>query len=259
MALVEISHAGAVMTITLNRPDRLNALDGAMAAELTAALVRATDPEVRAVVITGAGRGFCAGQDLGRLEDHTPLDALLREHYHPIVVQLRELEKPVIASVNGPAAGAGLSLALACDVRIAGASASFVPAYGKIGLAPGAGATWILRRLLGPARAFTWLATGSKLSAADARLWGIVAAVVPDKKLASKTAEVAAEYAALPTRAVWELKRLLDAAETDTFASHLDDVARAQGELGRTRDYIEGRTAFAEGRPPEFDGKPPSN
>ncbi len=258
MALVEISRADAVLTLTLNRPNRLNALDIAMADELNAALAVAADPAIRAVVITGAGRGFCAGQDLGRLEDHTPLDDLLREHYHPIVLLVRELEKPVIASVNGPAAGAGLSLALACDVRIAATSATFVPAYGKIALAPGAGATWFLRRTLGTARAFEWLATGTRLSAADARLWGLVTEVVPDKKLVSRTAELASQYAALPTRAVWELKRLLDAAEDTTFALHLDDVARAQGELGRTRDYIEGRTAFAEGREPAFDGQPAS-
>jgi 2-(1,2-epoxy-1,2-dihydrophenyl)acetyl-CoA isomerase len=255
MPSVEATRDGAVMTIALNRPDVLNALDAATHRELLAALHAARDPAVRAVVLTGVGRGFCVGQDLQEFSAGAgDVARSLRERFHPNVLAIRALEKPVIAAVNGPAAGAGMSLALACDVRIAAASASFVPAFVKIGLAPDTGGTWLARRLLGTARAFEWLTTGRKLGAEEARSLGLVSEVVPDAELAERAQEVAQLYAAMPTRAVWETKRLLDAAETSTFAEQLEHEATAQAELTRTHDFAEGVAAFLAKREAAFDG-----
>jgi 2-(1,2-epoxy-1,2-dihydrophenyl)acetyl-CoA isomerase len=255
MAEVEITRDGAVLTITLNRPEVLNALTKAVHDGIHAGLERAKDPSVRAVVITGAGRGFCVGQDLqefsrgaGTVADN------LRENYHRTVLAIRSLEKPVIASVNGPAAGAGMSLALACDARIASDAASFVPAFINIGLVPDSGGTWLVRRLLGAARAFEWLTTGRRLSAGEAREWGLVSEVVPAEELAQRTKEVADLFAAMPTRAVWETKRLLDAAETSSFAEQLELEAATQAELTRSADFREGVAAFLEKRDAAFTG-----
>src|SRR5947209_2326957 len=203
MAEVETSRAGAVLTITLNRPDVLNAFNAELHRALAAALKDARDEEVRAVVVTGAGRGFCVGQDLTEFRE-APGDIgdRLRAGYHPTILAIRSLEKPVLAAVNGPAAGAGLSLALACDLRVAADSASFVPAFVSIGLVPDSGGTFLTRRLLGYARAFEWLATGRKLTAAEAHAWGLVSEVVEADRLVERTAALAAELAALPTRAI---------------------------------------------------------
>jgi len=255
VAEVEVNREGAVLTITLNRPDVLNALNKAVHDQLHAALGRAADPEIRAVVITGAGRGFCVGQDLqdfsagaGSIADN------LRENYHETVLAIRALQKPVIAAVNGPAAGAGMSLALACDVRVASDAASFVPAFIKIGLVPDSGGTWLVRRVLGTARAFEWLTTGRKLSADEARQWGMVSEVTTAEELPARAHEIARLYAAMPTRAVWETKRLLDAAETSTFAEQLELEAVTQAELTRTPDFAEGVAAFLGKRDAEFTG-----
>src|SRR3954452_5375708 len=188
MAEVETTRDGAVLTITLNRPDVLNAFNAAMHEALAAALEDATDAAVRAVVLTGAGRGFCVGQDLTEFrESPGDIGERLRGHYHPNVLAIRRLENPVIAAVNGAAAGAGLSIACACDLRIAADSATFVPAFINIGLVPDSGGTYFIPRILGPARAFEWLASGKKLTAAEAHAWGLVSEVV--------------ETAALPARA----------------------------------------------------------
>jgi 2-(1,2-epoxy-1,2-dihydrophenyl)acetyl-CoA isomerase len=252
---VEITRDGAVLTITLNRPDVLNALNRAVHAGIYAGLEQAKDPSVRAVVITGAGRGFCVGQDLQEFSSGAgDVADNLRENYHRNVLAIRALEKPVIAAVNGPAAGAGMSLALACDVRIASESASFVPAFINIGLVPDSGGTWLVRRVLGTARAFEWLATGRRLPADEARQWGVVSEVVPADELAARTKEVADLFAAMPTRAVWETKHLLDAAETSTFEQQLELEATTQAELTQTSDFREGVAAFLEKREPEFTG-----
>ena len=255
MPEVEITRDGAVLTITLNRLDVLNALNKAMHDGIYEGLERAKDPSVRAVVITGAGRGFCVGQDLqefssgaGGVADN------LRANYHRTVLAIRALEKPVIAAVNGPAAGAGMSLAFACDVRIASDAASFVPAFVNIGLVPDSGGTWLVRRVLGTARAFEWLATGRKLPADEAKQWGIVSEVVPAAELAARTKEVAELFAGMPTRAVWETKHLLDAAETSTFEEQLELEATTQAELTQTFDFREGVAAFLEKREPGFTG-----
>ena len=259
MADVEVTRDGAVLTITLNRPDVLNALNRSVHRGIHAALQEAgRDPAVRAVVITGAGRGFCVGQDLQEFSSGAgDVAQNLRDNYHRNVLAIRALEKPVIAAVNGAAAGAGMSLALACDVRIAAQSASFVPAFIKIGLVPDSGGTWLVRRLLGAARAFEWLTTGRRLSAGEARDWGLVSEVVADEELAARMHEVAQLYAAMPTRAVWETKRLLDAAETESFAGQLELEATTQAELTQTPDFREGVAAFLEKREAAFTGAEP--
>jgi 2-(1,2-epoxy-1,2-dihydrophenyl)acetyl-CoA isomerase len=252
---VEITRDGSVLTITLNRPDVLNALNKSVHDGIYAGLEQAKDPSVRVVVITGAGRGFCVGQDLqefssgaGNVADN------LRENYNRNVLAIRALEKPVIAAVNGPAAGAGVSLAFACDVRIASDAASFVPAFVNIGLVPDSGGTWLVRRVVGTARAFEWLSTGRRLPADEARQWGVVSEVVPAAELAERTKEVAELFAAMPTRSVWETKRLLDAAETATFEEQLELEATTQAELTQTFDFGEGVAAFLEKREPAFTG-----
>src|SRR4051812_29807204 len=255
VAEVEVTRDGPVLTITLNRPDVLNALNKAVHDQLHAALREAADPAVRAVVITGAGRGFCVGQDLQDFSEGAGSVAdNLRANYHETVRAIRALEKPVIAAVNGPAAGAGMSLALACDLRVASDVASFVPAFIKIGLVPDSGGTWFVRRVLGTARAFEWLATGRRLPAEEARQWGVVSEVVPADELAARAHEGAELFAALPTRAIWHTKRLLDAAETSTLDEQLEREATTQAELTRTPDFFEGVAAFREKRDAAFTG-----
>jgi len=253
---VEASHDGAVRTITLNRPDVLNAFNGAMHAALAVAIKDARSPEVRAVVITGAGRGFCVGQDLTEFREAPgDIGERLRGSYHPNILAIRALEKPVVAAVNGPAAGAGLSLACACDLRIAADSATFVPAFINIGLVPDSGGTFFVRRLLGYARAFEWLSSGRRLSAAEAHGWGLVSEVVPADELAGRAAELAGELAAMPTAAIGMTKRLLDNAETATLEEQLEREAQLQTAATRSEDFREGVAAFLEKRPPRFAGR----
>jgi 2-(1,2-epoxy-1,2-dihydrophenyl)acetyl-CoA isomerase len=255
MADVEITREGSVLTITLNRPDVLNALNRSVHAGIYEGLRRAEDPAVRAVVITGAGRGFCVGQDLQEFGSGAgDVAQNLRENYHRNVLAIRALGKPVIAAVNGPAAGAGMSLALACDARIAADAASFVPAFINIGLVPDSGGTWLVRRLLGSARAFEWLSTGRRLGADEARDWGLVNEVVPADELMERANEVAEIFAAMPTVAVGHTKRLLDAAETNTFEQQLELEAVTQAELVGSPDFKEGVAAFLEKREPRFTG-----
>ena len=255
MAEVETSREGAVLTITLNRPDVLNAFNTDMHKVLAAALKEARSPDVRAVVITGAGRGFCVGQDLTEFREASgDIGSRLRGTYHLNVLAIRALEKPVIAAVNGAAAGAGVSFACACDLRIAADSASFVPAFINIGLVPDSGGSYFVTRILGPARAFEWLASGRKLSAAEAHAWGLVSEVVEPEALAARAAEVAAELAALPTRAVGMTKRLIDHAPNATLEQQLEREAELQTAATQTEDFKEGVAAFLEKRPPQFRG-----
>jgi 2-(1,2-epoxy-1,2-dihydrophenyl)acetyl-CoA isomerase len=255
MPEVETSRDGAVLTITLNRPDVLNAFNADMHRALAAALKEARGSDVRAVVLTGAGRGFCVGQDLTEFREAPgDIGRRLRETYHPSVLAIRALEKPVIAAVNGAAAGAGLSFACACDLRIAADSAAFVPAFIGIGLVPDSGGTYFVSRLLGPARAFEWLASGRKLTAAEAHAWGLVSEVVEPDALIARAAEVAARFAAMPTRGVGMTKRLIDHAANATLEEQLEREAQMQTAATQTADFREGVAAFLEKRPPEFRG-----
>ncbi len=256
MAEVETSRDGAVLTITLNRPEVFNAFNAALHARLADALGDAADLDVRAVVITGAGRGFCAGQDLTEFSEVAgDIRERLESTYHPNIRAIRALEKPVIAAVNGPTAGAGLSLAAACDLRVAADAASFVPGFVGIGLVPDSGGSYFIQRLLGTARAFEWMTTNRKLSAAEAHAWGLVNEVVEADGLLGHVAELARVYASLPTKAIGMTKRLFDHAVTATLEAQLELEAELQHELARTRDFAEGAAAFVEKRPPAFEGE----
>ena len=256
MAEVERSRDGAVLTITLNRPDVLNALNTATHAALGEALKESRDPEVRAVVVTGAGRGFCVGQDLTEFQEAAgDIAERLRTTYHPNVRAIRQLEKPVIAAVNGAAAGAGLSLACACDIRIAADAATFVPAFINIGLVPDSGGSYFIARLLGPARAFEWMSSGRRLTAAEAHAWGLVSQVVDADALVGRVAELAAQLAELPTRGIGMTKRLFDGALTATLEDQLEREAQLQAAATKTDDFREGVSAFLDKRPPKFSGR----
>ena len=257
MAEIETARDGAVLTITLNRPDVLNALNASMHAALGTALKEASrDDGVRAVVLTGAGRGFCVGQDLSEFRDAAgDIGERLRSTYHPNVLAIRRLAKPVIAAVNGPAAGAGLSFACACDVRIAAGSASFVPAFVNVGLVPDSGGSFFVGRLLGPARAFEWMSSGRRLSAAEALEWGLVSEVVEAGALAERAAERAGELAAMPTAAIGMTKRLFDRAPASALEEQLEWEAQLQTAATETEDFREGVAAFLEKRDPKFTGR----
>ena len=255
MAEVETSRDGGVLTITLNRPDVLNAFNASMHEALAAALGEAEDASVRAVVLTGAGRGFCVGQDLTEFRDAAgDIGSRLRDNYHPNILAIRALEKPVIAAVNGAAAGAGLSFACACDIRIASDAASFVPAFINVGLVPDSGGTFFIVELLGYARAFEWMTSGRKLSALEANEWGLVLEVVDGDGLAGRAAEVAAHYASMPTRGVGMTKRLFSEAARNRLEQQLELEAELQTAATQTNDFREGVAAFLEKRKPEFSG-----
>jgi 2-(1,2-epoxy-1,2-dihydrophenyl)acetyl-CoA isomerase len=256
VAEVETHRDEGVLTITLNRPEVLNAFNPPMQEAFRAALKEARGGDVRAVVLTGAGRGFCVGQDLNEFKDEAgDIAKRLRTTFNPSVVALRSLEKPVIGAINGAAAGAGLALACACDLRLAASSATFVPAFINVGLVPDTGASYFICRILGYARAFEWLCSGRRLSAADAHAWGVVAEVVDDDRLAARSAEVAASFAALPTAAIGMTKRLLERSAFTTLAEQLELEAQLQAAAAASEDFREGVAAFLEKREPRFSGR----
>jgi 2-(1,2-epoxy-1,2-dihydrophenyl)acetyl-CoA isomerase len=246
---------GGVMTITLNRPEVFNAFNAALHAALHDALGAAAAPDVRALVITGAGRGFCAGQDLKEFQEMPEsIQDRLERTYHPNIRAIRALEKPVIAAVNGPCAGAGLSLAAACDIRIAADAATFVPGFIGIGLVPDSGGSWFIHRLLGFARAFEWMTSNRKLTAAEAHAWGLVSEVVDGDGLPVRAAALAGAYAGLPTRGIGLTKRLFEHAYDASLEQQLALEAELQQEATGTADFAEGVQAFLEKRPPRFSG-----
>ncbi|CAN5494976.1 2-(1,2-epoxy-1,2-dihydrophenyl)acetyl-CoA isomerase PaaG [soil metagenome] len=246
----------AVATITLNRPDALNALNAAMRRELGAALkAAARDATVRAVVLTGAGRGFCAGADLRGGSGERDFRRVITTEYNPLIEAIRTLPKPVIASVNGVAAGAGMSLALAADLVIAAEDARFVPAFNRIGLVPDSGLTRTVVRAVGRHRAFEILMGERQLSAAEAQDAGLVAAVVPADSLADATRELAQRLASGPTRGFALTKRLLNLGEDASLSDSLAAEAGLQEIAGRSEDHAEGVAAFAEKRDPDFRGR----
>ena len=254
-APVLIATEGPVRVLTLNRPAALNSFTAAMHAQLLPALeAAAADNSVRAVVITGAGRGFCAGQDLNDpgMTGNVDVGAVIERFYRPLALRLRSMPVPVIAAVNGVAAGAGANFALLCDFVLAARSASFIQAFSKIGLVPDCGGTWLLPRLVGRARALGLAMTGNKLSAEEAERIGLIWRFVDDAALLPEAMALALRLAAMPSKALAETRRVLDAAAPMDLADALALEADAQRELGRGHDFGEGVAAFFAKRAPQF-------
>ncbi|MEM7214300.1 MAG: 2-(1,2-epoxy-1,2-dihydrophenyl)acetyl-CoA isomerase PaaG [Pseudomonadota bacterium] len=248
------------MEITLNRPDRLNSFDDEMHAQLREALSRAGDADIRAVLLTGAGRGFCAGQDLEgrdpRMMDGPPdLGQTIETLYNPLVKSLKGLQKPVICAVNGVAAGAGANIAFACDILLASDSAKFIQSFAKVGLVPDAGGSWSITNLLGPLRAKAWAMTAEPITAETAKEWGLVWKVFPQDDLLDEARKMTSAFAEGATFGLSQTKQLMNAAVQNTFEEQLVLEAEAQRVCGRSDDYREGVTAFLEKRAPEFNGK----
>ena len=251
----------SVALVTLNRPDALNSFTKAMHRELWAVFDQIeANKTIRAMVLTGAGRGFCAGADLSefdfsegpKLVERANPRAVINDYFNPTALKLQLLRVPTIAAVNGVAAGAGASYALGCDITIAAPSASFIQAFSKIGLIPDSGGSWLLPQRLGMARAMALCMTGDKLSAVQAKEWGLIWDVNDDPLQAAL--DMASRMATMPTQALIATRRLLREANTNTFAQQLDLERDVQSDLGHTHDYIEGVQAFLQKRPAVFKG-----
>lgn len=253
-----ISHfEEGVLTITLNRPAVFNSFNRTMALQLQAELDRcASDDAIRAVVLTGEGKAFCAGQDLAEATDPEgpALQQIVAEHYNPIILKIRALEKPVIAAVNGVAAGAGANIALACDIVLAKESASFIQAFSKIGLIPDSGGTFLLPRLVGLQKATVLMMTGEKVMAKDAEQMNMIYKAVADEDFSETVVKLARQLAQMPTKGLGLTKRALNLSSYNSLENQLKIEELLQTEAGQTHDFKEGVTAFLEKRNPEFKG-----
>ena len=255
-----VERDGDLTQITLNRPDRLNSFNEDMHLALRAALNEAASNGTRAILLTGAGRGFCAGQDLGdrdpsKMDGPPDLGATLLNFYNPLVRQIKALNCPVICAVNGVAAGAGANIALACDIVLAAQGAKFIQSFAKVGLVPDGGGTWSLTRLLGEVRAKALALTAEPLSATQAAEWGLIWKAIPDADLLAEARELGQKLAVGPTIGLSMTKQAIQAASTNSLDEQLDLEAEYQRICGATPDYAEGVSSFLEKRAPHFSGK----
>ncbi|HXB41296.1 MAG TPA: enoyl-CoA hydratase-related protein [Bacteroidia bacterium] len=258
MSLILAQTEGAVLKLSLNRPDKYNSFNREMALELQAHLDKAAgDENIRAVYLTGEGKAFCAGQDLAEAIDANGpgLKTIVSEHYNPLILKIRNLEKPVVCGVNGVAAGAGANIALACDVIIAANSASFIQAFSKIGLVPDSGGTFFLPRLVGFQRAMALAMLGEKVLAVEAAQMGMIYKAVEDDFLQNEGMQIAATLSNMPTKALGLTKKLFNGGLVNTLEKQLELEGKLQVEASQTNDYKEGVTAFLEKRKPNFKGK----
>ena len=258
MSSILTENKGSVAVIRLNRPDKFNSFNREMALQLQQALDAAEkDATIRAILITGEGKAFCAGQDLSEAMDKSGpgIERIVREHYNPIILRLRSIEKPIVCAVNGVAAGAGANIALACDVVVAGASASFLQAFSKIGLVPDSGGTFTLPRLVGFQRASALMMLGDKVGAAEALQMGMLYKVFEDAQLQAEAMKIAETLAALPTKGLGLTKRLLNESAVNSLDQQLEREGQEQVVAAQTYDYNEGVNAFLEKRKAVFKGE----
>ncbi|MCE2845838.1 MAG: enoyl-CoA hydratase-related protein [Sphingobacteriales bacterium] len=258
MPFISASTEGAVRVLKLDRPEKFNSFNREMALTLQAELdLAAADENIRAVLITASGKAFCAGQDLSEAiaPDGPGIRKIVAEHYNPIIRKLRAIEKPVVCAVNGVAAGAGASLALACDIVVASKSAAFIQAFSKIGLIPDSGATFLLPRLVGFHRAAALMMTAEKVTADEALHLGLVFKVFHDEEFATEAMRFTEGLAAMPTRGLGLTKRLLNAGLDNSLDEQLDLEEQIQAEAASTEDHKEGVEAFLQKRQPQFNGR----
>jgi len=257
MSSVLFEIKNSVGIVTLNRPDKLNSFNREMALLMQEKLDECKSKEVRCVYITGIGKAFSAGQDLEEVVDPKGpgMNRILSEHYNPIVMRIRELEKPVVAAVNGVAAGAGANLAICCDIVVASSSASFIQAFSKIGLVPDTGGSFFLPRLIGWQKAMALMMLGEKVPATEAERIGMIYKVFPDETFAENSMNIASYLAQMPTRALFFIKKELQWSSTHTIYEQLQNEDKLQQRAAATEDFKEGVNAFLEKRIPKFTGE----